>query len=111
MNNTELEIKLKELLNAKNYFDYALSVKEFEKEYKNSEFYKITKKPLKDVLFEARLHYFFTFDGIGGRVQEVIDSLTLEKLESIMDKMAEVFMKENTDVLDAAKILKELQDK
>ena len=34
MNNQELELKVKELLNISNFFDMIIAVKEFEKEYK-----------------------------------------------------------------------------
>lgn len=111
MDNTELNNKLKELLTTKNYFDYALSVKDFEKEYKESDFYKKTKKPLKDVLFESRFHYFFMLEGIEKRIQEVIDSLNLEKIESLMNDMSSMFEQENGEILKAANTFKDLQDK
>lgn len=111
MDNTELNNKLKELLTTKNYFDYALNVKDFEKEYKESDFYKKTKKPLKDVLFESRFHYFFLLEGIEKRIQEVIDSLNLEKIESLMNDMSSMFEQENGEILKAANTFKDLQDK
>ena len=40
MNNQELELKIKEILNNKNFFDMIESVMEFEKEYKGTDFYK-----------------------------------------------------------------------
>lgn len=111
MDNTELNNKLKELLTTKNYFDYSLSVKDFEKEYKESDFYKKTKKPLKEVLFESRLHYFFLLEGVEKRIQEIINSLNLENVESLMDNISSMFEQENGEILKAANTFKDLQDK
>ena len=38
MNNQELEQKILELLKETNYFDFLIAVKNFEKEYKESDF-------------------------------------------------------------------------
>ena len=46
MNNQELELKVKELLAIENFFDMIIAVKDFEKEYKNSDFFKSTKMSL-----------------------------------------------------------------
>ena len=39
MDNVELEQKVKEILNITNFFDMLLAAKEFEKDYKTSDFY------------------------------------------------------------------------
>ena len=99
----------------KNYKEVEKNVKKIrsalEKEYKESDFYKKTKKPLKEVLFESRFHYFFMLEGVEKRIQEVINSLNLEKIESLMNDMSSMFEQENGEILKAANTFKDLQDK
>ena len=64
MDNVELEQKVKEILNITNFFDMLLAAKEFEKDYKASDFYKITKIPLMEVLKEVKSFYTFSVDAI-----------------------------------------------
>lgn len=55
MNNQELELKVKELLAIDNFFDMIIAVKDFEKEYKNSDFFKATKISLMDIIKNAKM--------------------------------------------------------
>ena len=50
-------------------------------------------------------------EGIEKRIQEVIDSLNLEKIESLMNDMSSMFEQENGEILKAANTFKDLQDK
>ena len=43
MNNQELELKIKEILKIKNFFDMVEATVAFDKEYRTSSFYKATK--------------------------------------------------------------------
>ena len=107
MDNVELEQKIKEILNITNFFDMLLAAKEFEKDYKTSDFYKITKIPLMEVLKEVKNFYTFSVDAIVEKIQTVVNNLDLTKLNSLFDEMGNLFQKENTETM---KILDELKD-
>ena len=57
MTNKQLEQKVEKFLEIENYFDFIEAVCGFEKEYKNSDFYKRTKMPLITVIKETRRFY------------------------------------------------------
>ena len=107
MNNVELEQKVKEILNITNFFDMLLAAKEFEKDYKTSDFYKSTKIPLMEVLKEVKSFYTFSVDAIVEKIQTVVNNLDLTKLNSLFDEMGNLFQKENAETM---KILDELKD-
>ena len=107
MDNVELEQKIKEILNITNFFDMLLAAKEFEKDYKTSDFYKITKIPLMEVLKEVKSFYTFSVDTIVEKIQTVVNNLDLTKLNSLFDEMGNLFQKENQETM---KILGELKD-
>ena len=107
MDNVELEQKVKEILNITNFFDMLLAAKEFEKDYKTSDFYKITKIPLMEVFKEAKSFYTFSIDTIVEKIQTAINNLDLTKLNSLFDEMGNLFQKENAETI---KILDELKD-
>lgn len=108
MNNQELELKVKELLNISNFFDMIIAVKEFEKEYKNSEFFKATKMPLMDVIKNAKVWYSINLDVIVNNIQRVIDNLDLSKLNQIIEQLGNTFTAENEEFLNIAELYKEL---
>ena len=107
MDNVELEQKVKEILNITNFFDMLLAAKEFEKDYKTSDFYKITKIPLMEVLKEVKSFYTFSVDAVVEKIQTVVNNLDLTKLNSLFDEMGNLFQKENQETM---KILGELKD-
>ena len=107
MDNVELEQKVKEILNITNFFDMLLTAKEFEKDYKTSDFYKSTKIPLMEVLKEVKSFYTFSVDAIVEKIQTVVNNLDLTKLNSLFDEMGNLFQKENAETM---KILDELKD-
>ena len=49
MNNQELELKVKEILEIENFFDMIEAAVALKKEYKRTKFYKKTKMPLIEV--------------------------------------------------------------
>lgn len=108
MNNQELELKVKELLNINNFFDMIVAVKEFEKEYKNSDFFKATKMPLMDVIKNAKVWYSINLDVIVNNIQKVIDNLDLSKLNNIIEQLGNTFTAENEEFLNIAELYKEL---
>ena len=110
MDNVELEQKIKEILNITNFFDMLLAAKEFEKDYKTSDFYKITKIPLMEVLKEVKSFYAFSVDAVVEKIQTAINNLDLTKLNSLFDEMGNLFQKENQETADMLNSLKDFKD-
>ena len=110
MDNVELEQKVKEILNITNFFDMLLAAKEFEKDYKTSDFYKITKMPLMEVLKEVKSFYTFSVDTIVEKIQTTVNNLDLTKLNSLFDEMGNLFQKENQETMDMLNNLKDFKD-
>lgn len=98
MNNIELENKIKEIINIENYFDMMIAVNDFEKEYKTSDFYKITKKSLLEVIKEVKVFYTLQFKDIGKKLQKIINELDLNKINELLDQMGKIFGEENADI-------------
>ena len=110
MDNVELEQKVKEILNITNFFDMLLAAKEFEKDYKTSDFYKSTKIPLMEVLKEVKSFYTFSVDAIVEKIQTVVTNLDLTKLNSLFDEMGNLFQKENAETMKILDGLKDFKD-
>ena len=110
MNNIELEQKIKELIMIENYFDLIEQIKEFEKDYKNSDFYKKTKMPLDKAIREARIHYALNFVGMGAQLQKVINNLDITHLNELLDQVGETFGRENQEINEQLGILKDLNN-
>ena len=110
MDNVELEQKVKEILNITNFFDMLLAAKEFEKDYKTSDFYKITKIPLMEVLKEVKNFYTFSIDAIVEKIQTAVNNLDLTKLNSLFDEMGNLFQKENQETIDMLDNLKDFKN-
>lgn len=107
MSNAELELKIKEILSIENFFDMIEKVVEFEKEYKGTSFYKKTKMPLMEVIKNSKVWYALQLKDIVGVVQNMIDSLNIENVNSILNQLGEIYSKENTETLS---IIKEFQN-
>ena len=108
MDNIDLEKKIKELLSITNYFDFAIEVNSFEKQYKDSTFFKATKKPLKEVIKEAALYYLLRGDLLKQTLQKVINELDFNKVNEILDNISTTFGQENQETLDILKEFKEV---
>lgn len=107
MNNQELELKVKEILENKNFFDMIEAVIAFEKEYKGTEFYKKTKMPLIEVIKESKIWYALQFKDIGSKIQNLINDLDLSNINSILEQLGDVYSQENEETFN---ILKEFKD-
>ncbi len=110
MNNIELEQKIKEIIAEDNYFEMIIKAKDFEPEYKKSDFYKITKKPLSEVIKESKIYYALQLQDLGRYAQDIINNLSLEKITSILDQAGDLFAKENEDVEESLEVLKNLKN-
>lgn len=109
MNNIELEQRIKEIIAIDNYFDMKIAINEFEPEYKQSDFYKRTKISLKDAVNDARMHYTLHLEGIGDKIQKLINGLSLEKVNELLDQIAQTFGTENTEIGEMLKEFKDLR--
>lgn len=110
MNNQELEVKWLEILDTDNFFDMIIKAKEFEKEYKGSDFYKITKMPLNEVIKESKIFYALQLKDVGKRLQEMLNNLSLDKVYGLLDQMGDVFSKENADIQESLEVFKNLKN-
>lgn len=110
MDNIELEKKVLEIVAQPNYFDMKLAAFAFEKEYKNSEFFKQTKMPLMEMLKEARIHYALQLKDLGKAIQGLIDGLSLEKLNDLFDQIGAQFGAENQEIQTMLATLKDLKN-
>ena len=110
MDNIELEQKVLEIINEVNYFDMIIKVKEFEPEYKKSDFYKNTKKPLSEVIKETKIFYALQLRNLGDYIQNIIDNLSLEQVNNILDKMGNTFAKENEEIQDGLEVFKNFKN-
>lgn len=110
MNNIELEARIKTLCAIENYFDMVIAIKDFEKEYKTTDFYKMTKRPLENVVKEARLHYALQLKDLGRHIQALIDNLSVENLNELLDKIGIVFGEENKEIRESLEVMKDLKD-
>ena len=110
MNNIELEQAILEIISENNYFEMITKAMAFEKEYKTSDFYKTTKKPLMEVIKETKVFYALQLKDFGRHLQNILDTLSLDNLDDIMNKISEIFAKENSDIQDSLALFKDLKD-
>ena len=108
MNNQELELKIKEILEIENFFDMVEHAVEFEKEYKTTEFYKKTKMPLMDVIKNAKMWYVVQFSDLTNKIQKMINNLDFDSINQIFNQLGDVYAQENEDTLNIFKEFKEL---
>lgn len=110
MDNIELEQKVKEILNITNFFDMLLAAKEFEKDYKTSDFYKMTKMSLMEIIKDAKVFYGINAENIKSKLQNMINGLDLNSLNTLFDQVGEVFAKENAETMEMLGELKNFKD-
>ena len=110
MNNQELELKIKEIINIPNMFDMIIAAQNFEKEYKQSDFYKTTKIPLKEIIKNAKLYYIFSYRNMIERIQSLINDLDFNKVNSLLDQFSSIFEQENDETMNMINELKEFKN-
>ena len=110
MNNQELELKIKEIINMPNMFDMIIAAQNFEKEYKQSDFYRATKIPLKEIIKNAKLYYIFSYHNMIERIQSLINDLDFNKVNSLLDQFSSMFEQENDETMNMINELKEFKN-
>ena len=110
MNNQELELKIKEIINIPNMFDMIIAAQNFEKEYRKSDFYKITKMPLNEVIKNAKVYYTLSYQGILEKIQSLINDLDFNKVNDLLDQFSSTFEQENNDTLTMINELKDFKN-
>ena len=110
MNNQELELKIKEIINMPNMFDMIIAAQNFEKEYKQSDFYKATKMPLKEIIKTAKNYSIFSYQNMIERMQSLINDLDFNKVNSLLDQFSSMFEQENDETMTMINELKEFKN-
>ena len=108
MTNVELKDKLEEIIAIEDYFDREIAISNFDKEYKGSDFFKITKKPLEDLIKGYRIDKLLSGKEIMKKLQESLNSINMDNINSVLDNIATVFGKENEEVEDLLEKFKDL---
>ena len=108
MHNQELELRVKEILSLENFFDMVEAAVDFEKEYKQSSFYKKTKMPLLEVIKNSKMWYLVNFDELLKTNQEKIDQLDLSRFMEIIDQAGGLFAEENQEILNMIQEVKDI---
>ena len=109
INNEYLNTKLREILDGSdNFFDIVLALKEFEKEYKQSDFYRITKINLMDLIKDARVFYLTSVKVLSDKINKVVNNLDGEKIAAILDQGGSILEANNQATLAQLEEFKEL---
>lgn len=88
MTNQEIIEKINTLMSEnENFCDLLLVLKDFNKEYKKSDFYKKTRISLNRLVRQYRAYSFTNLDEIFDRVQEKINNLDLSNVQNIVDTL------------------------
>lgn len=97
MTNQELETKIKEIIAIDNYFDMTEAICQFEKEYKQSDFYRATRQSLSDAVKNARVHYALQLEGIFKIIQKRINELDLTKINELINTFGDQLLSANEE--------------
>lgn len=85
MTNQEIQNKIEELINMDNICDFILEAQKFEKDYKQSEFYKQTKMKFTDLITTYKTIHIINYQEMYNKVQSMINNFDLEQLETVLD--------------------------
>lgn len=109
LTNEYLNTRLHEILTqSSNFFDVVLELKEFEKEYKQSDFFKQTKISLFDLINEAKVFYLTNTSILIDKLNKIIDGLDVDKLLAVLQEGGSILEKNNDATLEQLKEFKEL---
>ena len=114
MNNKELELKVKEILKNENMFDLIENAVAFDKEYKQSSFYKNTKLPLMEVIKYGKMFYSINIkelvNTLKDYLQAMINDLDFSKVNDLMNQFGNIFADENNEIRSQLEDLSGLKD-
>lgn len=114
MTNTELELKVKEILQNDNMFDLIENAVAFEREYKQSDFYRNTKLPFMEVIKYGKVFYSFNIKEIVTKaknyIQSMIEELDFSKVNELINQFGDMFANENGEIRSQLEELSGLQE-
>ena len=110
MNNQELELKIKEIINILNMLDMIIPAQNLEKAHRKSDFYKITKMPLNEVIKNAKVYYTLSYQGILEKIQSLINDLDFNKINDLLDQLGSTFEQENNETMAMINELKDFKN-
>lgn len=109
LTNEYLNTRLYEILSQNsNFFDVVLKLKEFEKEYKQSDFFKQTKMSLFDLVNEAKIFYLTNTSILIDKLNKIIEGLSVDKLLAVLQEGGSILESNNNATLEQLKEFKEL---
>lgn len=109
MTNEELEKQLKKWVVTENSFlDVRLECRKLEPQYKKTEFYKATKRPLRELLRQYKRWNFTNLSTLGEQLQQLLDGLNFDNVSNIIEQFGETFSKENGEIRSAVNTYKQL---
>src|SRR5574344_1093563 len=108
MTNKQLEQKVEKFLEIENYFDFIEAICGFEKEYKNSDFFFLTKMPLLAVIKEARWFYGLNVNKVFTKIQTLINKLDLSHLMDLVEKIGTTYETENEQIMSLMDSMKDI---
>lgn len=109
LTNEYLNTRLHEILTQNsNFFDVVLQLKEFEKEYKQSDFFKQTKISLFDLVNEAKIFYLTNTSILIDKLNKIIEGLDVDKLLAVLQEGGSILESNNNATLEQLKEFKEL---
>ncbi len=109
LTNEYLNTRLYEILSQNsNFFDVVLKLKEFEKEYKQSDFFKQTKMSLFDLVNEAKIFYLTNTSFLIDKLNKIIEGLSVDKLLAVLQEGGSILESNNNATLEQLKEFKEL---
>ena len=109
LTNEYLNTRLYEILTQNsNFFDVILKLKEFEKEYKQSDFFKQTKTPLFDLVNEAKMFYLTNTSILIAKLNKIIEGISVDKLLTVLQEGGSILESNNNATLEQLKEFKEL---
>lgn len=109
LTNEYLNTRLYEILTqSSNFFDVVLKLKEFEKEYKQSDFFKQTKMSLFDLVNEAKIFYLTNTSILIAKLNKIIEGISVDKLLAVLQEGGSILESNNNATLEQLKEFKEL---
>lgn len=117
MNNKDLQNELSLILREENVFDMLLKLKAFEKDYKESDFYKQTHMKLMDAAKLVKTWNLINLDDVLAAIQRVINELDYSNLKSFLSEFTQALsadqkqFSEDVESLKQSDLLKALVSK